>query len=84
MWQITSFTIRGNVFGSFASMSLTLRYNDGSQVETSYEFPTDAKSHHLEMARAIYNDRREMANSAGVNVTERMSEAFRNLINKGA
>lgn len=84
MWQITSFTIRGNVFGPFATMSATLRYNDGSRVESSYEFPTDAKPHHLEMARAIYNERKAMANAAGVNVTERMSEAFRNLINKGA
>lgn len=84
MWQPTSFEFRGNVIGSFATMSATLRYNDGSRVESSYEFPVDAKPHHLEMARAIYYDIREMANSAGVNATERMSEKFKTLINQGA
>lgn len=86
MWQPTSFEFRGNVFGSFATMSATLQYNDGSQVDTSYEFPAGGglKPHHLEMARAIYNERKAMADSAGVEVTERMSEAFKALINKGA
>lgn len=86
MWQITSFEFRGKVFGSFASMALTLKYNDGSQVDTSYEFPAGAglKPHHLIMARELYRERKAMADAVGAEVTDRLSEKFKTLINQGA